>query len=337
MLKNSSAPINLSTYDGSGQVVHPSVVDFKNEYGLETWAGFRYWMVITPYPYENDATENPCLYCSTDGLKWQVPQGIVNPLDAAQGGWEKGFNNDPDMIYNPKEDKLFIYYRFANNKVLKVYLIKVDKSLKCEDKIVVMEQSPWNHCTNKNRSLCIWMEASDKWHMWGGGGSDKPPYKIYYFYSEDGIHWGEPVQCLNNKGVDPFKALGMYNWHMSCKPNYLESRIEFFSYALELDSKLKKILRKFSRVIMHKKKILNNEILYAECDMRAPTIFKVPNNNIVLSTSKEGWDSNNLYRSSFQIYDMGSSYFYKLWYTAVNKQGQWKLGYTTGKLNTKHS
>lgn len=331
-LNNSAEPIDISTYDGSGQVVHPSVIDFKNEFDIESWAGFRYWMVITPYPYENDGDENPCLYCSEDGLEWKVPEGVHNPLDSSGGGWDKGFNNDPDMIYNPIEDKLYIYYRFANNKELKVNLIKVNRYMKCEKKIEVMRQSPWNHCTNKNRSLCVWMESFNKWHMWGGGGSDKPPYKIFYFFSEDGIKWSQPIQCTNEKGVDPFESIGMYNWHMSCKPNNKEHRIEFLSYALEKDTFIKKINRKISKNIFRKNKKLKDALLYAQCDMKTPTKLIVPNKKRVLSTSDYGWDNKSLYRSSFQIYDEGDSYFYKIWYTGVSETGEWKLGYTSGRL-----
>jgi len=31
MLPNAKQPIKIPTYDGSGQVVHPSVIDFENE------------------------------------------------------------------------------------------------------------------------------------------------------------------------------------------------------------------------------------------------------------------------------------------------------------------
>ncbi len=72
------------TYDGSGQVVHPSVIDFWFEFGLPSWGGYRFWMGITPYPDGDNVYENPSLLVSQDGLLWVFPPGIKNPLDQAQ-------------------------------------------------------------------------------------------------------------------------------------------------------------------------------------------------------------------------------------------------------------
>lgn len=47
----------MPTYDGSGQVVHLSVIDFYNECTEGLWCGYRYWMAITPFPYGNDKYE----------------------------------------------------------------------------------------------------------------------------------------------------------------------------------------------------------------------------------------------------------------------------------------
>lgn len=337
ILDNALTSINISTYDGSGQVVHPCVIDFKNEHGIEKWGGYRYWMVISPYPYSNDSLENPCLYCSNDGISWLVPKGITNPLDCAEGGWENGFNNDPDMIYDPDEDKLFIYYRFANKKELKVNLIKINKDMICDKIINVMYQSPWNHSINKSRSLCIWRESGDKWHMWGGGGTSLPPYNIYYFFSSDGVNWEEPKRCVNKWGTDPLRMFDMYNWHISCKPNYRENRIEFFSYSRKPVGILRRVIGFLLRKIFHFKIKEKDALIYAQCDMNEPSIFYSPIKDNILSSSNQNWDCKGLYRSSFQIYDTGESYFYKVWYTAVGKDGVWGLGYTTGLLGTKYS
>ena len=83
LLQNSKQALQIPTYDGSGQVVHPSVIDFINEYGIDAWSGYRYWMVLTPYPQSQDKFENPSLYASHDGLTWVVPHPITNPLDTA--------------------------------------------------------------------------------------------------------------------------------------------------------------------------------------------------------------------------------------------------------------
>lgn len=53
--------LDLPTYDGSGQLVHPDIVKWKGSV----------WFVATPYPYGMEEYENPCLYKgpSLDALK----------------------------------------------------------------------------------------------------------------------------------------------------------------------------------------------------------------------------------------------------------------------------
>lgn len=92
------------TYDGSGQAVHPSVVDFGT-----AWHGFRYWCAITPYPGANDRYEDPSVIASHDGYTWQVPAGLTNPLYPAPAA--PGFNSDTHLVYDPAAGELVLYYR----------------------------------------------------------------------------------------------------------------------------------------------------------------------------------------------------------------------------------
>lgn len=87
----SKAILPLTTYDGSGETVHPSVLNLGTE-----WNGYKYWMANTPYPLSNSALENPSIWASTDGLTWVVPDGIINPIIAKPSG---GFNSDPDLLF----------------------------------------------------------------------------------------------------------------------------------------------------------------------------------------------------------------------------------------------
>jgi hypothetical protein len=321
ILTNARQPLNIPTYDGSGQVVHPSVIDFENEYGIKAWSGYRYWMVLTPYPLGQDQFENPSLYASHDGFTWVVPQSISNPLVTASGGWEAGFHNDPDMIYNPDSDQLWIYYRFANLAVLRMQLIRINPDLTQTNPVTIMEQSPWNHSDNQTRSFCIWRESSNRWHMWGGGGEVKPPYNTYYFFSTDGFCWGKPQRVLNKAGLDPFQALGLSNWHMSAKPNKGERRVEFLVYSTVYRQK---------RIYHLFRKNPVNPIVYAECSLNSLTVFRTPLASPVLLPSKSGWDNGHLYRCSFQIVNNGGSYLYKIWYSAEGSDGQWHIGQTEG-------
>lgn len=110
-----SAPYNVAThltiptYDGSGQAVHPDVIDFANEpvVGGE-WQGWRFWMVMTPYPSSLAAFEDPSILVSHDGITWQVPAGLTNPIYLPTEG---PYSNDPDIVYDPVADQLVLFWR----------------------------------------------------------------------------------------------------------------------------------------------------------------------------------------------------------------------------------
>jgi len=321
LLPNAKQFLNIPTYDGSGQVVHPSVIDFHNEYGMDAWSGYRYWMVLTPFPQSQDQFENPSLFASHDGFTWIVPQNITNPLDATSG-LDKAFLSDPDMIYNPVTDQLWIYYRFVNTIILKMNLIRVNSDLTLENPVSVMEKSPWRQDDNRFRSFCIWRESENRWNMWGGGGEIKAPYSTNYFFSNDGFHWGAPQPVVNENGLDPFQAMGLSNWHMSAKHNAKEKRVEFLVYSISN--------RPFWMNLVPRK----NPVVYAECSMDTPTLFRTPISLPVLLPSKSGWDNGHLYRCSFQIIEKELGYLYKIWYSAQGIDGQWHIGFTKGSIGT---
>jgi len=96
--------LDVPTYDGSGQAVHPDVLAFATP-----WHGWEYWMAFTPYPYAEAALENPSLLVSHDGTHWTAPPGVANPLvpPATRGA----YNSDPDLSYDAGHDRLVLLYR----------------------------------------------------------------------------------------------------------------------------------------------------------------------------------------------------------------------------------
>lgn len=96
-------PIDIPTFDGSGQAVHPDVVRFP-----AAWHGWEYWMAFTPYPGSNEAMENPSLAVSHDGLRWEVPGEFGNPMIPTP---KSGYNSDPDLSYDAQADRLVMIYR----------------------------------------------------------------------------------------------------------------------------------------------------------------------------------------------------------------------------------
>jgi len=94
--------VTTPTYDGSGQATHPDVY-----YNANGWRGYKYWMVMTPYPNGDSAYENPSVLVSNDGISWIVPSGLKNPIDPKPAS---GSNSDVDIEYNAILDRLEIYY-----------------------------------------------------------------------------------------------------------------------------------------------------------------------------------------------------------------------------------
>ncbi|PTT33758.1 hypothetical protein DBR28_14265, partial [Chryseobacterium sp. HMWF028] len=99
---------------------HPDV-----EYFPDGFNGYKYWMVFTPYfgAVENiqisKRYENPTVVVSHDGLNWESPAGLHNPLQRTPGVQEsfrekkgeeiQGFWSDVDWLY--ENGRFFLYYR----------------------------------------------------------------------------------------------------------------------------------------------------------------------------------------------------------------------------------
>lgn len=98
--------LSISTYvTGNDEVVHPAVHYFPNK-----WNGWKYWMVITPYPNSDNSFENPSLYVSNDGIDWSVPSGVSNPIIPAPSS---GYNSDPELCF--LNGRLYLLYRLVQN------------------------------------------------------------------------------------------------------------------------------------------------------------------------------------------------------------------------------
>ncbi len=99
---------------------HPDVVYFEKAFG-----GYKYWMAFTPYfgsvgaQRSSTPYENPTIVASNDGLNWEVPKGLKNPLQFAPSMKEsmsdgdkapkQGFWSDVDLLY--ENNKFYLYYR----------------------------------------------------------------------------------------------------------------------------------------------------------------------------------------------------------------------------------
>lgn len=98
--------IDIYTYDGSDQVVHPDV---------DVLSDGRAILVCTPYPYNTEVYENPCLYVfpaallsgNIAGARAKEPVKI--PIDKRHGRKRGEHMSDPAVIIY--DEKIHLFYR----------------------------------------------------------------------------------------------------------------------------------------------------------------------------------------------------------------------------------
>ncbi len=107
---NAPNPLDIESYIvGNNEVVHPDVHYFENG-----WNGYEYWMVYTPFPSSDAQYENPSIAVSHDGLVWEVPAGLTNPImtpfpetyDA-----NNYYHSDPDMVMSEDNSIMYVFWR----------------------------------------------------------------------------------------------------------------------------------------------------------------------------------------------------------------------------------
>ena len=109
-VKSSAVLLHIPTSDGSGQACHPSVVHVPGGLG-----GFPYWMANTPYAANSHKLENPEVFASHDGLFWEVPPGVHNPLVPPPPGDDRHYHSDPCLLSH--DGQLWLYFRTSDEEV----------------------------------------------------------------------------------------------------------------------------------------------------------------------------------------------------------------------------
>lgn len=108
---NAASALSIPVVGSSVGAMHPDVIDF----GGSPFAGYRYWMAMTPYN-GNNVTEIPSVVATNDitaGGTWEVPTGYTNPITANGGGGTH--MADTDMIYNSATGRLHVFYVYTDN------------------------------------------------------------------------------------------------------------------------------------------------------------------------------------------------------------------------------
>jgi hypothetical protein len=202
-------PLDFATSDGSHQVVHP---DFVATPGRS--AGPPLHLAITPYPFGNAAYENPSLFESTRRDVWSISPGTPEPIELPR----QGYLSDPDLVYVPEQDELWLYYRqvVADN----VVLLARSRDGRQWSAPVEVARAPSHQIVSPS----VIRRAPDDWWMYavnsGAVGCGATSTQLEVRRSSDGVHWGAPAAVQ-------LPSADLWPWHVDVQ--WIPSRGVFWA------------------------------------------------------------------------------------------------------------
>jgi hypothetical protein len=291
-LKNAQSFLMIPTYDGSGQVTEPDVVSFDLP-----WHGFKYWMAFSPYPNADASKENPSIAVSNDGITWEVPSGLVNPLALPSTGAHLA---DASLFYNSASDELWIYYieESAERKTTQVF------KLASLDGIHWQNQGELFQVPTYTLLSPTVAQVNGTYYMWtingGTTGCTVGSSVLEYRTSSDGVKWSDssPTNLVQS---------GYVLWHLDV--SYVAPKQEYWAavaaYANGSDC--------------------GHTVLFFSKSQDG--INWTTYNKPVLGPSTT-WDDLEIYRSSL-LFDSSMNHL-KVWYSAASKGEVWHVGLSEG-------
>jgi hypothetical protein len=205
-------PVSLTTYEGSGQVVHPDIAvtpDFQQS---------PLWLGITPYPNGNASFENPSIFQGSDLKTWQVPNGLANPIAKPAAG--QGYNSDPDLIYRPDTREILTYFRQVVSGKNRIQLSRTHDGVTWSSPQPIIEVP--NH--QLVSPAVVRGAPQAPWQMWsvnaGSAGCSAQATFVERRTSSDGVVWDAP------EPVDLTQP-GLNIWHLEVQ--WIPSRHEYWA------------------------------------------------------------------------------------------------------------
>jgi len=201
--------LSLETFDGSGQAVHPDAAITPL-----MWGGSEAELFATPYPNGDATKENPSLYSKRSPLDWPVPPGVMNPIARPNSG----YLSDPDEVFNPETNELWLYYR-AVNTGNQIFLIKGGAPNAWSEPTLVVQGI--NHTVV---SPTVVRRSPGDWLMWsvnsGTSGCTGNSTTVELRRSVDGVNWTDPV-------TTDLTEPEAFAWHIDVQ--WIPARSEFWA------------------------------------------------------------------------------------------------------------
>lgn len=288
---NASAPLRLVMYEGSSQAVHPDIA-----YAKDGFAGYRYWLAVTPYPYCRDRLENPSVRASHDGLVWELPVGVPDPVIPAPTN-PLEHHADPDLVL--ADGRLFMFYMTTNEHERRTTfsVVSTADGVTWSSPIVVHDQ-------RFGVSPAV-VERHGLWRMWYvdyDSDTRAADSRLCLREGRSAFSFGPPRECT----ID---IPGHVLWHLD---------------VIEGDRGYEALCAAFPRGstssrcrVFHAR---STDAIHWSLSARRPLI----------TPSQFGWDNRVIYRSTFLRDDDGR---YRVWYTGGSWSRTWGIGSVSGPLN----
>ncbi|MEO5799227.1 MAG: hypothetical protein ABIZ70_05060 [Gemmatimonadales bacterium] len=197
--------LDLKTYDGSNETVHPDYVETPRGSSL----------VITPYPEGNRTLENPSFYTGSGSWRWRPPTGLRNPVVTPRAS---SYFSDPDAVYNAVTEEIWLYYREVDESN-DIYLTRSSNGVKWSLPVLTVH-APRDQVV----SPAVVRRSATDWLMWavdaGSYGCTSSATKMVLRRSVDGITWGPPVDASLSSGAP-------MPWHLDVQ--WIPSRQEYWA------------------------------------------------------------------------------------------------------------
>lgn len=193
-----AAPYNVShhtitpTDDGTGQSIHPSVLDF----GAAGFAGHRFWMTTTAFFNAENQRENPHVYYSDDGYNWAWPPGVTNPLDPWPGAATSNiywYNNDSNLEFDPDTGTLILLWRDAHQQATKqrIYIRTTTDGSNWTPEQLVLDV-PDDSSGGKTVSPSLVRVSSSEWRLYFAASSGTVEWNRYFTAPSYAGPWSSP-------------------------------------------------------------------------------------------------------------------------------------------------
>lgn len=251
--------------------------------------GFKYWMAYTPYPFSRDRYENPCIAVSNDGRHWDAPKGLRNPIVTQPNDVNQGGHySDTDIISD--NGGLSVYYVYNKRGVLgpsKFYRSFSKDGISWSKPQLVYKCS--NPISGYSPAITKDSGIYKMWYISEGN-------IMSYVTSKDDNKWSAPERC------DIFIP-GWTIWHVDIS----KTDIGYEGLLCARDNKAG-----------------NTALFY----IKSADGVKWSSSNLpVIYPSAKGWDSMDIYRSTF----LKQNGTYMIWYAACGFNWKWNIGFTSGK------